>query len=878
MSLTLLDRTQAGDTVKALRVSLREADQALRQRFLDGAPVRELLHERSRFIDQLLIEMWGKAWGSAPPDQVALVAVGGYGREELHPYSDIDLLILLDPAQHDAFQSPIERFIGLLWDIGLHIGHSVRSLQECADTARQDITVATTLMEARLLSGPAALFDSLRIAIGPDRVWPVKEFFEAKLQEQTRRHHKYHDTAYNLEPNIKEGPGGLRDIQTLAWVTQRHFGSSRLRDLIDHDFLTEGEYASLIEGQDFLWRVRYALHVTTERREDRLVFDHQRTLATQFGYQHDGPVLAVEQFMKRYYRTIMELSRLSEMLLQHFQEAILYADSPHRVIRINRRFQTRDDFIEVSHDKVFKHYPFALLEIFLLLAQHPEIKGVRASSIRLIRDHRHLIDESFRADLRCRTLFMELLRQPHGIAHELRRMNRYGVLAAYLPAFGNIVGQMQHDLFHVYTVDEHTLFLVRNLRRYSVPEYAHEFPLCSKLFQHLPKPEILYLAGLFHDIAKGRGGDHSELGAQDATAFCLLHGLSQYDARLVTWLVRHHLIMSTTAQRYDISDPEVVNHFAAQVGDQTHLDYLYLLTVADIRATNPVLWNSWKDALLSELYLGTTHALRRGLEHPIDQIELIQETQHQALARLHDLGIDKTAAENFWRELGDEYFLRYSADEIVWHSQAICSSYAIHLPLILIRQRTERGGTEIFIYTHDQDRLFAATAGALDQLGLSIVDARIITARNGYTVNTYIVLEESGEPIDNPRRIEEISALLKRQLAQSPLPAPRVTRRARRQLQHFPIATQITFGNDPRKQRTVLEVVTADRPGLLSDVGRAFVDCRIRLQNAKIATFGARAEDIFYITDTHNHPITSETALARLRDTLIRYLDRPYKP
>ena len=874
MSLTMLHRTQTGDTAKAFRISLKEADQALQQRFLNGAPVRELLHERAALIDGLLLEVWTKAWGTTASDRVALVAVGGYGRGELHPFSDIDLLILLGQDQHDTFQSPIERFIGLLWDIGLQIGHSVRSVQECVDTARQDITIATTLMEARLLSGPAALFDSLRAAIGPDRIWPVREFFEAKWQEQIRRHHKYHDTAYNLEPNIKEGPGGLRDIQTLAWVTQRHFGSRSLHDLVGHGFLTEGEYASLIEGQDFLWQIRYALHVTTVRREDRLVFDHQRTLAAQFGYQNHGPVLAVEQFMKRYYRTVMELSRLSEMLLQHFQEAILYADSLHRIVRINNRFQTRDDFIEVSYDTAFKRHPFALLEIFLLLAQHPEIKGVRASTIRLIRDHRHLIDETFRADLRCRTLFMELLRQPHGIAHELSRMNRYGVLAAYLPAFGNIVGQMQHDLFHVYTVDEHTLFLVRNLRRYSVPEHAHEFPLCSTVFQRLPKPEILYLAGLFHDIAKGRGGDHSELGADDATAFCLLHGMSQYDARLVAWLVKHHLIMSTTAQRHDIADPDVVNAFAGRVGDQVHLDYLYLLTAADIRATNPTLWNSWKDALLTELYLGATRALRRGLEHPIDQAERIQETQHQALMRLHHLGVDETAAGNFWRELGDEYFLRYSADEIAWHTQAISSSYAIHLPLILIRQRTERGGTEIFIYTHDQDRLFAATAGALDQLGLTIVDARIITARNGYTVNTYIVLEESGEAIDNPHRMEEITALLKRQLAQSPLPAPRVTRRARRQLQHFPIPTQITFSDDPRNRRTVLEVVTADRPGLLSDVGRAFVDCRIRLQNAKIATFGARAEDIFFITDTHNRPITSESDLARLRDVLIRYLDK----
>ena len=862
----------ADSILATLRAQIQTGNQTLRQQFSNGAPVAELLHARSQNIDEVLSHAWGHIWLSPSPKDAALVAVGGYGRSELHPGSDIDLLILLADDQHEGYQKSIERFITLLWDMGLDVGHSVRTVLECVQEAIQDVTIATNLMEARLLIGSAELFQNMCRAIGPANIWPAREFFAAKLQEQANRHRKYHDTAYNLEPNIKDGPGGLRDIQTIVWVAQRHFGTASLYDLIGHDFLTQTEYATLVDGQHFLWQIRFGLHTLTERREDRLLFDHQRSLAQQFGYRDDGHTLAVEQFMKRYYRTVMELSRLNEMLLQLFEEAILYADTPHEPVPINKRFQARNNFIEVTHAKVFQHHPFALLEIFLLLAQHPELKGVRASTIRLIRDHRYLIDDSFRTDQRCRSLFMELLRQGRGIAHELQRMNRYGVLAAYLPVFANIVGQMQHDLFHVYTVDEHTLFLVRNLRRFALPELAHEFPLCSEIFQQLPKTELLYIAGLFHDIAKGRGGDHSELGAADALAFCLHHGLSQYDARLVSWLVKHHLVMSSTAQRQDLSDPDVINAFAERVGDQMHLDYLYLLTVADIRATSPALWNSWKNALLAELYLSTQRALRRDLVHPVNQHERLRETQHQAQQLLQQYDLQQSTLETLWRELEDDYFLRHSADEIAWHAQAILRASPQDLPLILVRQQTHRGGTEIFLYTHDQDHLFAATTTALDQLGLTIMDARIITARNGYTLDTYIVLEESGAAISGAHRIGEIASTLKRQLL-APDMVEQVTRRVRRQLKHFPITTQVSFRQDERHQRTIMEVISADRPGLLSKIGRAFISCGVRLQNAKVATFGARAEDIFFITDAHNQPFQNEAQSSCLRDTIIKALD-----
>ena len=861
----------ASDPLTGFRSTLQQADKILQECFNNGVPASELVQSRAHTIDELLRRAWRRFFASSHSD-IALVAVGGYGRGELHPCSDIDLLILLQEDNHRQYQHQIENFLTFLWDIGLNVGHSVRTIGECVHEGREDITIATTLMESRLLAGPQALFDSMREQTGPDHIWPSRDFFESKLKEQINRHHKYHDTAYNLEPNIKEGPGGLRDIQMIGWVTKRHFGAATLKDLLEQHFLTESEYQSLITCQEFLWRIRFALHILTGRSEERLLFDHQRALAKQFGYMDEAGRLAVEQFMKDYYRAIMELSRLNEMLLQLFQEAILMAGQPDEIIPINKRFQIRNGFIETTNNKVFKYYHFALLEIFLLLEERPELKGVRASTIRLIRDHRYLIDDKFRNDIRCRHLFIELFRQRHGITHELRRMNRYGILAAYLPPFGKIAGLMQHDLFHVYTVDEHILMVLRNARRLTVPEFAHELPYCSQLIQRIPKQEVLYLGALFHDISKGRGGDHSDLGAQEAREFCLHHGLSTYDSNFVAWLVKHHLIMSMTAQRKDISDPNVISAFAAIVGDQTHLDYLYLLTIADIRGTNPSLWNNWRDALLSELYRSTKQALRRGLENPIDMAELVKETQNGALSIINNRQ-PENAIRLLWKELDDDYFMRHSADEIAWHTQAILSSTPGDLPLIVIREETQRGGTEIFVYAHDQDYLFAMVTMGLDQSGLNILDARIFTSRHGYTLDTFIVLDTAGMAIRNSYRIQEIISTLKNQLKQKRIEPVRIARRVARQLKHFPISTQVNFSTDKYKRYTIAELITADRPGLLARVGQALVKCGVRVQNAKIATIGARVEDVFFITDSNNNPLTAESQYTALRDTIIKYVD-----
>ena len=851
--------------------TLKNATDVLKQRFKAGRAATELVQARSNVVDTLLIKAWLQYFPENAED-IALLAVGGYGRGELHPASDVDVQILLKNEQ-DHHNETLAQFITFLWDIGLEIGHSVRTLDECVAEATSDITVATNLQEGRLLIGPTELFDKQRELCAPDKIWPSKDFFQAKLDEQISRHQKYHDTAYNLEPNIKESPGGLRDIQVIGWVAKRHFGVDTLKDLIKDEFITEQEYQALHEGQAFLWKVRFGLHVITARREDRLLFDHQRTLAKQFGYRDDRHHLAVEYFMKQYYRTVMELSRLNEMLLQLFKEEILLSDDSGEPVKINSRFQSRKGFLEVIHENIFKRYPFALLEVFLILEQHPELKGVRANTIRLIREHRYLINEQFRADLRCKSLFMEIMRQTEGVTHELRRMNVYGVLAAYLPVFEKIVGQMQHDLFHVYTVDEHTLTLIRNLRRYTVAEFHHEFPLCSNIMNNVPKQEIVLLAGLFHDIAKGRGGDHAVLGAEDALVFCKEHGLSNFDSNLVAWLVRSHLIMSSTAQRKDISDPDIVHEFAEQVGDKMHLDYLFLLTVSDIRATSPSVWNSWKGTLLRELYSATEAVFRRGLENPIMQSERIADSQRQAREILISHHIDEEKIDILWDNFGEEYFIRYSPTEIVWHTEIILQTADDKTPLILLRERPQSGGTEIFIHTEYNSNLFTIISSLIEQMNLTVMDARIFTSKDSYTLDTYLVLEADGSKFTDKARMAELKEKLIHYIQQPETSTPGITTHIPRAAKHFKFPTQVSFEDNEIQNQTLMKVIAYDRPGLLSTIGSAMHACGITIHKAKIATFGEKAEDIFFITDNQGNTTLEAEKLKCLEKTIIEGLE-----
>ncbi|OEC37356.1 UTP--GlnB (protein PII) uridylyltransferase, GlnD [Pseudomonas cuatrocienegasensis] len=861
--------------IAAFKKAIRRAHEVLDARFREGRDVRRLVEDRAWFTDQILREAWDRLDWCEDAD-IALLAVGGYGRGELHPYSDIDLLILLDNADHETFREPIERFLTLLWDIGLEVGQSVRSVDECAEEARADLTVITNLMESRTIAGPERLRLRMQTVTSAEQMWPSKHFYLAKRKEQRARHSKYNDTEYNLEPNVKGSPGGLRDIQTILWVARRHFGTLNLHAMVGQGFLLESEYALLASSQEFLWKVRYALHMLAGRAEDRLLFDYQVQVATLLGYEAGDNKRTIERFMQKYYRVVMGIAELSDLINQHFEEEIMRAGESGPVTTLNSRFQLRDGYIQVTHPNVFKRTPFAILEIFVLMAQHPDIHGVCADSIRLLRDHRHLIDDDFRKDIRNTSLFIELFKSPQGIHRNLRRMNRYGILGRYLPEFGHIVGQMQHDLFHIYTVDAHTLNLIKHLRKFKWPELAEKFPLASKLIDKLPKPELIYLAGLYHDIGKGRGGDHSELGALDAEAFGQRHHLPTWDTGLIVWLVQHHLVMSTTAQRKDLSDPQVIHDFAQFVGDQTHLDYLYVLTVADINATNPSLWNSWRASLLRQLYTETKRALRRGLENPVNREEQIRVTQSAALDILVRGGTDPDDAEQLWSQLGDDYFLRHTANDVAWHSDAILQHRTDGEPLVLIKETTQRefeGGTQIFIYAPDQHDFFAVTVAAMAQLNLNIHDARILTSTSQFTLDTYIVLEGEGGSIgENPERIKQIRQGLIEALKNPDEYPSIIQRRVPRQLKHFAFAPQVTIHNDAQRPVTVLELTAPDRPGLLARVGRIFLDFDLSLQNAKIATLGERVEDVFFVTDAHNQPLSDPKLCRRLQDTIIAQL------
>ena len=854
------------EIVRAHKALILADNAALAEQFRAGAPVAGLIRARADFIDRILAAAWRRLAGPLA-DRCALAAVGGYGRRELHPHSDIDILVLLGDAA--PYEQAVSAFFQFLWDIGLKPGHSVRSVEECVEAARGDQTVMTNLMEARLVTGSAELFDALALRLGPEHIWPTAQFFAAKMAEQRGRYHKYHDTAYSLEPNVKEGPGGLRDIQIIGWIVKRHHRSSDLRDLVVEGWLTEAEFAELQAAQEYLWRVRFALHALTGRREDRLLFEYQREVAHQFGFVGATPNAAVEQFMQQYFRTVMGLERLNEMVLQLFEEVMLTGEQEAAAIPISAGFQSVNNYLEARHCEVFKEDPLALLEIFLVLQQNAALQGIRASTIRLVRQHLHLIDDGFRADPAACRLFMDILRHPGGVTHQLRRMNRYGLLAAYLPAFGNVVGRMQYDLFHAYTVDEHTLFVVRNLRRFALDKHAAEHPHGNEIFQLIEKPELLYIAALMHDIAKGTGGDHSEVGEAIAREFCLRHALGHRDAELVQWLVRYHLLMSMTAQRKDIGDPLVIHEFATAVGDPDRLNHLYLLTVADIRATNPGLWNTWKGALLHELFNATRRAFRSGLEKPADLEDRVRAARADTLELLHRLGMTDEAVERIWPMLSNDYFMRFQPEEIAWHTVAIATCGPDEPPMVLLRPLSQRGSAEVFIHARNQDFIFAHSTAVLDQLGLTILDARIITADNGFVMNSYHVLEQSGEPIKDQRRQIQICSRMRQCLLDLSAEPPPVQRLQKRQIRSFPVPTQVYFHPDAQQRTTVLELIAADRPGLLSKVGQAFVRAGIRLHGARISTIGARAEDIFHVTDREDRPLAGDAVKRQLRDALI---------
>ncbi|SAL03990.1 PII uridylyl-transferase [Caballeronia calidae] len=826
---------------ETLRAAYKAAKAALIERFQAASNVEPLMHALARATDDALKGAWSAC---DMPDDAALVAVGGYGRGELAPYSDVDILVLLpdvSPQTEDAeLNGRVERFIGMAWDLGLDIGSSVRSVEQCIAEAGNDITVQTSLLEARRICGDTQLFQ--RFSTRYRETLDPRAFFQAKVLEMRQRHAKFQDTPYSLEPNIKESPGGLRDLQLILWIARgAGFGSS-WRELDTRGLITEREARELRRNEGFLKALRARLHVIAKRRQDILVFDLQTPLAESFGFEATTAKRASEQLMRRYYWAAKAVTQLATILIQNV-EAQLFPSTSGITRVISGRFVEKQGMLEIARDDVFEREPHAILEAFLLYEQTRGVKGLSARTLRAIYNARDLMDRDWRRDPQNRHLFMEILKQPEGITHALRLMNQTSVLGRYLLNFRRIVGQMQHDLYHVYTVDQHILMVLRNLRRFAIAEHAHEYPFCSQLMGNFERPWVLYVAALFHDIAKGRGGDHSTLGMADARRFCREHEIGQEDTELIVWLVQQHLTMSQVAQKQDTSDPEVIKQFASVVKTERRLAALYLLTVADIRGTSPKVWNNWKGKLLEDLFRATQAVL--GGAQPDAHSEL-KSRQEAALALLRLETVPEHAQKRLWDQLDVGYFLRHDPADIAWQTRVLYRHVESEEPIVRARPSPIGAALQVLVYVKDRPDLFAGICAYFDKNGLSVLDARVTTTRHGYALDNFLVAHP-----DHDGSYRDIANLVEQQLAglladERILPEPSKGR-VSRLVRTFPITPRVDLRPDDRGQYYILSVSANDRQGLLYSIARVLAQHRIGVQAARINTLGERVEDVFLL-------------------------------
>jgi [protein-PII] uridylyltransferase len=829
---------------KELREQLKRELKAGRQMVIagfqrDGMP-EKLLRNLRQVVDTVLTTAWQEA---NLPSQSALVGVGGYGRGELFPYSDVDLLILLHEQPDEATRAKLEELVQLLWDLGLEIGSSIRTVDECMSEAKADITVQTSLLEARLVCGNQAVFDEMQARY--NAAMDPQAFFHAKMLEMRQRHAKYEDTPFSLEPNCKESPGGLRDLQVILWMVKAAGLANSWRTLATSGLITPTEARQLMEKERAFKDIRVRLHLHAGRREDRLVFDVQTAIAETLGLtaQGSGPHMrrASEFLMQRYYWAAKTVTQLNTILLQNI-EAQLFPQACEQK-PINERFKEVNGFIDMAADDTFDKTPSAMLEVFVLMTERPALKGMTARTTRALWHERFKIDAAFRHDPINRAYFLRILQAPVGMLHALRRMNEMSLLGRYLPNFRKIVGQMQHDLFHVYTVDQHILMVVRNMRRFTMTEHAHEYPFCSQLMANFHNHWLLYVAALFHDIAKGRGGDHSKLGVADATQFCQEHGMSAEDTELVTFLVEQHLTMSQVAQKQDLSDPDVIGAFAALVKNERHLTALYLLTVADIRGTSPKVWNAWKAKLLEDLYRITLRVLG-GEPHSADRE--LKNRQQEALATLRLYGLPPDAHEALWKQLDMAYFLRHDASDIAWQTRALYDRLNSDKPVVKCRLAPIGEGLQIAVYVQDQPDLFARICSYFDRKNFSILDAKIHTTRHGYALDTFLVTEQNFA-----KSYRDIISLIEHELcellqSQAELPSPSKGRLSRLS-RTFPIQPTVDLRPDERGQYYLLSVAANDRTGLLYSIATVLTKYRINLHTAKVMTLGERVEDVFLV-------------------------------
>ena len=839
-------------SVKQLREDYRAKQRALYDAVAAvGAStrgVRRALNHLSALADGLLRILWQQAGLEGP---FALVAVGGFGRAELFPHSDVDVLVLLpDDRAHEqdsTLQSQIEAFIGSCWDTGLEIGSSVRTLSQCLAESDKDVTVQTSMLESRLVTGDARLFAQLREEL--QRSLNPQAFFVAKTLEMRQRHLKFEDTPYALEPNCKESPGGLRDLQVILWVAKAARLGRNWDELARKGLATAFEVRQIKRNEALLRLIRFRLHLMADRREDRLVFDLQTAVAESFGYglpETSTPIqMAVvrssELLMRRYYWAAKAVSQLNQILLLNLEERLY--PSTHEPRPINENFNDKAGMIDVASDDLYRRNPHAILETFLLYQTTVGIKGLSSRTLRALYNARGVMDARFRTDPVNRATFRGIIMQHDGLTHAMRLMNQTSVLGRYLWVFRRIVGQMQHDLFHVYTVDQHILMVLRNMRRFFIVEHAHEYPFCSQLAAGWDKPWVLYVAALFHDIAKGRGGDHSQLGAIDVRRFCQQHWIEREDSKVIEFLVQEHLSMSHTAQKADLSDPDVIRAFAAKVGDERRLTALYLLTVADIRGTSPRVWNAWKGKLLEDLYRLTSRVLGGGAP---DREAEVEARKREALVMIALYALPFEAHKALWNTLDVGYFMRHEANDIAWHTRHLSRLVGLDKPVVRAHRSPVGEGLQVLVYTRDQTDLFARICGYFDHCGFSILDARVHTARNGYALDTFQVVTGSA-----PEQYRELTAMVESGLAAAiaetgPLRQPSRGRVSRR-VKSFPVAPRVTLRPDEKAQRWLLNITASDRVGLLYSVARVLAQHNINLQLAKVATLGERVDDTFLI-------------------------------
>ncbi len=850
----------------AARSALAHSDQRLAKRFHHSDSMDRVLALRARSVDHLLKGAWARCIPSGAP--LALFAVGGYGRGELFPQSDIDLMVFAERPVQEAWHETLARFFAMLWDAGLPISHAVRSARECTEAAGAEQTVLTALIEARPLVATQDTVDALVDAVSPASVWPPRDYFIAKREELRARHARFGDTSENLEPNIKDGPGGLRDLHTLGWMALRTFGMSDLEPLVGLGHLGQDEAVALKRERRALSVLRYGLHLVAGRAEERLGFDYQKTLAERLGFVDDDENLAVEKMMQGFYRSAAIVRRVSDRLLQRFEEQF---DGEALPEPLDDRFALRRGYLTARDPAWPQGDVGQVFALFAMWASRPEVRGLHSRTARALAEALPRLTPYTVATQVQREAFLGLLRDARAV-ETLTRMARLGVLGQWLPAFAKVSGRMQFDLFHVYTVDQHTLMVLRNIAAFSSGRADERFSIAHEVWPRLRKPELLLLAGLFHDIAKGRGGDHSELGAVDAREFCVAHGLSRTDTDLIAWLVEQHLRMSVTAQKQDISDLDVIHAFAQMVGDRERLDYLYLLTCADIAGTSPKLWNAWKDRLLADLYFATRRVLRQGLEHPVAVEERIQESRDEARSLAHAQGFDDATIDRQFAVMPTEGFLRYRPEQLAWQAATLVDARHGDTRVAVRRISDDANAMEVFVHSPDRDGLFAAILATLDRLGLGVHQARVLVGSEGSIFDTFEVL-----PTDIHAACDtaEVGGTLKRAL-EGNLDDVRSPRRATpRQLRHFRFSPRIEFGTTPDGRHTILSLIAPDRPGLLSDVARTLRQQGLRVHDARIATFGERAEDLFQITDENDQPLATDEQKQALRDALRACLDNP---